>query len=108
MESEASGTVKPPEVIRHCSRLEILGDALVYLLVLKGRNRMDLWILKQYGFKGGWNKIFSMGYNSCPGIVLWSMPIPVYMTGEGEILIRCQLSQGAVQVTYDPKNRSFK
>ncbi|XP_059309917.1 F-box/kelch-repeat protein At3g23880-like [Lycium ferocissimum] len=67
------------------------------------RTRTDFWIMKEYGVKDSWTKVFTFNYpHDNPTGHLFSPPF--IMSSKGDILFRF----GSAFVIYNPKDDSFK
>ncbi|XP_059309903.1 F-box/kelch-repeat protein At3g23880-like [Lycium ferocissimum] len=67
------------------------------------RARTDFWIMKEYGVKNSWTKVFTFNYpHDNPAGHMFSPPF--IMSSKGDILFRF----GSAFVIYNPKDDSFK
>lgn len=104
LESEIYGTVEQPnygEGDFFAVMLGVLGGCICVLCNYQ-LTRADVWVLKDYGVKESWTKVFSIPYIDEPE--KYVSPRPLCILLNGEVL----WALGSSFVVYNPKENSFR
>ncbi|XP_059309940.1 F-box/kelch-repeat protein At3g23880-like [Lycium ferocissimum] len=84
------------------SELGVFGSCLSVLNCEYASTRADLWVMKEYGVKESWTKMFT---TKSPGdSMLYMFHPPIITSNEGEILLR----HGSRFTKYNPKDDSIR
>jgi F-box interacting protein len=68
----------------------------------------DVWIMKEYGMKESWTKLFSVPYMKDEGLYFYNKAL--YISEDGKLLMYSHVSGDVILklVVYDSKNGTFK
>lgn len=76
----------------------VLGSDLSVLCHSDERTHSDVWVMKEYGVKASWPKLYTIRYPAN-----YELSLPLFTYNKGEILLAFKSALGI----YDPKNDSI-
>lgn len=83
-----------------CLKLGVLGSNLSVLCNYR-RTHSDVWVMKEYGFKESWTKLYTIRFPDDPEN--YELSPPLCMSYKGEILLVFE----STLAIYNPKNDSI-
>jgi F-box interacting protein len=115
LEKESYQNLSQPDLVNNNWTLEVLNDCLC--IFARSDMFFDLWVMKEYGDKESWTKMYSVPYMEDPG----SSPYPnaLYISEDDQMLMEVydresnklkvydRESNKLKLVVYDPKNGTF-
>ena len=84
--------------------LGVLRDCLCILCEYQDTH-LDVWLMKEYGVKESWTKLFTIPHSSDPESFGYS--VPLFISGNGEVLLTLE-SQDSYLVLYNSRDATFK
>nr|XP_043620401.1 F-box/kelch-repeat protein At3g06240-like [Erigeron canadensis] len=93
-DDDDKGSIRIPQ-------LGVYGEWLCVLYTYLGKHG-DLWVMKEYGVKDSWVKLFSIPYPTGCKNPFDGFFVPLCFLDDGRIFLQC----GTISVVHDPKNSS--
>ncbi|KAL3645395.1 hypothetical protein CASFOL_010575 [Castilleja foliolosa] len=86
----------------HSRSIGVLGGCLC---VTDDSDHFDVWVMKEFGCRESWTKLFSIDMESIMGMYIQSPLRPLQILGDGKILM---IREYNVLVKFDPETKDFR